>query len=131
MTTVLIADHQPHIVLTLRHLVQSTGRAVAITAGNGSQAVQLALSHRPALVMMGIELPELDGYTACRVIRDGWGDHPGQIWFITARDHAADMDQAQQVGANRVIHKPFDPDQLVTDVGAVLDQFVMRLPLSA
>jgi DNA-binding response OmpR family regulator len=58
-------------------------------------------------------MPVMDGYTAAAKIRAGWGDHRGEVWFLTARGSSMDSAQAQAAGATQFINKPFDPDRLV------------------
>lgn len=117
---VLVVDDQPHVLLTLQYLVQSLGDVEVITASNGHDAVQLAVSRRPTLVLMDVMMPHVDGYSACQRIRELWGDHPGQIWFITARGSNNDIQQSQALRAERHITKPFDPDQVLRAVREAL-----------
>ncbi len=112
--TILIADDQAHVRLPLEYLVRTLPGVRVVTASNGRQAVELAVAQRPALVLLDVMMPELDGYAACRQIRQAWANHPGQIWFVTARGSTLDTDQAQEVGATRCITKPFDPDRILT-----------------
>ena len=116
---VLIADEQPHINLTLQFLVKGLGVEV-ISAYTGMDAIKLAIERKPALVLMDVMMPDTDGYSACREVRAAWGDYQGQIWFITARGSNTDLSQAREVGANRCITKPFDPDQVVKAVREAL-----------
>jgi DNA-binding response OmpR family regulator len=108
-----VAEDQPHVLITIQYLLESQANVKVITASNGRDAIDLAVKHRPALVLLDIMMPEVDGYTACRAIRQGWGGHPGRIWFLTARSSHMDRNQAQEVGGERFITKPFDPDELV------------------
>lgn len=116
---VLIADDQPHINLTLQFLVRSLGVEV-ISANNGRDAVRLAIERKPALVLMDVMMPDTDGYSACKEVRSAWGEYHGQIWFITARGSNTDLSQAREVGANRCITKPFDPDLVLQAVREAL-----------
>ncbi len=122
ITTVLIVDDKPHIRVPLQYLLATIPDLKILTAENGVQAVEAALKHKPELVMMDVMMPELDGYAACQRIRESWGSHNGEIWFLTARSSTADADQARQVGAQDVIHKPFDPDAVLGKVRAFLSR---------
>jgi two-component system, OmpR family, alkaline phosphatase synthesis response regulator PhoP len=117
---VLIVDDQPHVRLPLEYLVRSIPGVQVLTAGNGVEAVALAVKHRPLLVMLDVMMPLMDGYAAAQQIRQVWGDHPGQIWFLTARGSNLDTDQAKAVGAAQFITKPFDPDRVVSLVRQLL-----------
>jgi CheY-like chemotaxis protein len=110
---VLIAYDQPHVRLPLQFLIQALPGVKVMTASNGQEAVELALRHRPGLVLLDVMMPVMDGYTAAAKIREGWGDHGGQVWFLTARGSSMDSAQARAAGATQFINKPFDPDRLV------------------
>jgi two-component system, OmpR family, alkaline phosphatase synthesis response regulator PhoP len=118
--TVLIVDDQPHVRLPLEYLVRSIPGVQVLSAGNGMEAVALAVKHRPLLVLLDVMMPLLDGYAAAQQIRQAWGDHPGQIWFLTARGSNLDLDQAKSVGAAQFITKPFDPDRVVSLIRQLL-----------
>jgi len=109
----LIADDQPHILLALDHLVRTAGDVQVITVNNSHEAIHLATQRLPALVMIGLTIPQIDAYTACRMIRDQWQQHPGQIWLIAGQLLETDPDYAREAGADRVITNPFDPNLVV------------------
>lgn len=121
---ILVVDDQPHVLIPLQYLVQTLGVHV-LTATNGADAVELAIRHRPVLVLLDVVMPEVDGYEACRRIRAGWGDHPGRIWLITARGSNVDMAETRVCGAERCINKPFDPDRVLAEVRTVLSETPM------
>ena len=117
---VLIVDDQPHLLLTLEYLVRTVEGVSVLTATNGVDAVEFAAENKPRLVLMDVVMPELDGYAACQMIRQRWGRYCGQIWLITTRGSHADLDQARQVGADRCITMPFDPDLVLQMVRETL-----------
>ncbi len=110
---VLIADDQPSILIPLRYLIEQVPGVAAATATDGRAAVAEAMRGRPDLIILDVHMPGLDGYAACQAIRKHWPDDPPRIWFLTARGSHLDADQAQAVGAERLITKPFDPDQIL------------------
>lgn len=113
--TLLLADDEPHILLTLEYMSRTLADVNVITASDGPTAVELARSELPDLILMDVMMPQMDGYTACAAIRKHWQakQHNGQIWFITARSSNMDNEHAHSVGADRIVHKPFDPDHLL------------------
>jgi len=117
---VLIADDQPHIMLTLEYLVKRIHGAQVATTNSGQEAVKKAIDLKPKLVLLDVMMPDMDGYTACQAIREAWGEYAGQIWFITARGSHTDRLAAEEAGANRIINKPFDPDLLTKQITATL-----------
>lgn len=147
LPVVLIADDQPHIALTLDFLIRSLGEVKVMVARDGNHAIDLALQLRPALVLLDVMMPEIDGFTVARRIRTGWlenagqvagttseqpstdapgqtpGNLPGEIWFVSARGSRTDYAHAKSMGADRYLTKPFDPDALLRDVRAYLSHW--------
>jgi CheY-like chemotaxis protein len=66
--TVLIVDDDEESRRTIRRLVESFG-VRAITAGGGEEALELALTHRPDLVLCDLQMPRMDGYEVARALR--------------------------------------------------------------
>ncbi|MAX22876.1 MAG: hypothetical protein CMJ19_00110 [Phycisphaeraceae bacterium] len=112
---ILLADDEPHILLALEYMSRTLDHVTVMTASDGPTAVKLAIENKPSLVLMDVMMPGIDGYTACATIRKAWAenDHQGNIWFITARSSNMDNEHAHSVGADRIVHKPFDPDKLL------------------
>jgi len=120
---VLVVDDQPHILLTLEYMVRRLGNVRTMTATNGEEAVQLAVKHRPIMILMDVMMPHVDGYKACSMIREAWGnEHDGQIWFVTARGSNYDHETANKVGANDMVQKPFDAEDLILRVKNTIEQ---------
>lgn len=113
--SILLADDEPHILLTLEYMTRTIKDVTVYTASDGPTAVRIALEKRPSLILMDVMMPGIDGYTACATIRKDWKEqnHHGQIWFITARSSNMDNEHAHSVGADQIVHKPFDPDHLL------------------
>ncbi len=122
---ILLADDEPHILLALEYLTRQLGEVKVLTATDGPTAVHLAIQHQPALILLDVMMPGMDGYAACTEIRNHWqqspSPHDGQIWFLTARESNLDKTQSLEVGANRIINKPFDPDRLLNDISNALN----------
>lgn len=115
--TVVIADDQPHLLITLQYLLSSIDGVEVLSATNGQEAADLAIRHRPPLVLLDVSMPVMDGIEACRLIRSSWPpQHHGAIWFVTARSTTLTQEEARRIGAERLITKPFDPDRLVQAV---------------
>ena len=97
----------------LRALLEAFGYHV-IVAMNGRQAIDLAVAHRPDLILMDIMMPELDGFEATRELRS----HPElaatPIIAVTAMEGAQKL--AMQAGADDYIRKPIDIRGLIAKV---------------
>lgn len=113
--SILLADDEPHILLALEYMTRILKGVTVYTASDGPMAVKIAMEKLPDLILMDVMMPGIDGYTACATIRRQWREkqHPGKIWFITARSSNMDNEHARSVGADHIVHKPFDPDDLL------------------
>jgi two-component system, cell cycle response regulator DivK len=96
----------------MRRLLEMSGYNV-VEAVNGNQAVELAASVRPDIILMDLSLPQLDGLAATRRIRtqEGLGRVP--IVAVSAHDSADFHAEALAAGCNEYVTKPIDFDQLV------------------
>jgi DNA-binding response OmpR family regulator len=116
MTTVLIVDDQPDIVRLVRDYLERAGFQVLI-AGDGEQALQVARSSHPDLVILDLTLPRLDGLDVARALRRD-GDVP--IIMLTARTEESDRVAGLELGADDYVTKPFSAREMVARVRAVL-----------
>lgn len=114
--TILVADDDPHIVELVTLYLQRAGFAVS-AAFDGDEALERITNERPDLVVLDIMMPGPDGLQVCRQVRKG-GDTP--IVFLSARGTDIDRIAGLQLGADDYLVKPFNPDELVARVQAVL-----------
>lgn len=111
--TVLVAEDHLDSRDAMRALLEAFGYHV-IVATNGREAVELATSHRPDLVLMDIMMPELDGFEATRELRKRPELEGMPIIAVTAMEGAHQL--AIQAGANDFIRKPVDIRGLIAKV---------------
>lgn len=114
--TILIVDDERFIRILLEEalaLLESSGVRI-VTARNGSEALQLALVEQPALVILDIMMPRMDGYEVCERIRREPTLRDTYIIMLTAKGQSGDKLRGLQVGANEYLTKPFDPSYLIT-----------------
>lgn len=116
MATVLVVDDEPGMVRLLTLYLHQAGYTV-LKASTGEQALQAVDQHRPDLVILDIGLPDIDGYSVCRQLRTT-DDTP--IIMLTARGEGRDRVTGLRSGADDYVSKPFQPDELVLRVQAVL-----------
>jgi CheY-like chemotaxis protein len=100
----------------MRRLLEMSGYRV-VEAVNGNQAVELAASESPDIILMDLSLPQLDGLAATRRIRAQEGPRKVPIVAVSAHDSADFHAEALAAGCNEYVTKPIDFDQLVQLLG--------------
>ena len=120
---ILLVDDEANILELARLYLERDGYRVT-TAGDGAAALDKAAREMPALMVLDLMLPELDGYEVCRRVRAGSGarDVPPDlpIIMLTARDEDVDKIIGLELGADDYMTKPFNPRELVARVKAIL-----------
>lgn len=113
---ILVVDDEANIIDLARLYLEREGYRVE-EAMEGQQALQKIDSLGPALVILDIMLPEVDGFEVCRRVR-AESDVP--IIMLTARDDDVDKIVGLELGADDYVTKPFNPRELVARVKAIL-----------
>jgi DNA-binding response OmpR family regulator len=85
-------------------------------AFNGYQGYQLALAMRPDLILLDVRMPEMDGYTACRLLKANPETEQIPVIFLSGADAAKERIMGLQVGAVDYISKPFTPEELAARI---------------
>jgi two-component system alkaline phosphatase synthesis response regulator PhoP len=116
MPTILIVDDEPKITRLGADYLERSGFTVSV-AHDGGEALMRARTERPALVVLDLGLPGLDGLDVTRQLRRD-GDVP--ILMLTARDDETDRIIGLELGADDYVTKPFSPRELVARVRAIL-----------
>ncbi len=116
MTTILIIDDEPRIATIAGDYLRHAGFAVA-TAETGSEGLERVQRDRPALVVLDLRLPDMDGIEVARALRKV-SSIP--IVMLTARAEESDRLLGLEAGADDYVVKPFSPRELVARVRAVL-----------
>jgi CheY-like chemotaxis protein/KaiC/GvpD/RAD55 family RecA-like ATPase len=116
---ILIADDEPDIALILKTTLMRNGYTVVVAA-DGEEALEKARAERPGLLLLDLMMPKKDGYQVCRTLREDPQFSLLPIIMLTAKGEAADRVLGFDVGADDYIVKPFDRDELVARVRAIL-----------
>ena len=114
--TILVVDDEAKIVKTVRAYLEDAGFRV-MTAGNGQAALTTFRHERPALVVLDLGLPGIDGLDVARTLRK---ESSVPIIMLTARVDETDRLVGLELGADDYVTKPFSPRELVARVRAVL-----------
>jgi two-component system, OmpR family, alkaline phosphatase synthesis response regulator PhoP len=115
MKQILVVDDEPRIAEICRDYLERAGFKVTI-AGNGADALTLARTAQPDLVVLDLGLPKMDGLDVTRALRK----HTNvPIIMLTARVEESDKLIGLELGADDYLTKPFSPKELVARVRAV------------
>jgi DNA-binding response OmpR family regulator len=117
--TILLVDDEQNIVDLARMYLEKEGFRVK-SAADGATALAMIDRAPPALVVLDLMLPQVDGWDVCRRVRASqtYGDLP--ILMLTARDDDIDKIVGLELGADDYLTKPFNPRELVARVKAIL-----------
>jgi len=113
---ILIVDDEKNIVDILKFNLQKESFDT-IEAYDGRQALELAEREKPDLIILDVMLPEIDGFTVCRLLRQKMQT---PILMLTAREEEVDKVLGLELGADDYITKPFSPRELMARVKANL-----------
>ena len=116
---ILIVDDEQDITEFLQFNFQAEDFEVE-TAGNGEQAVEMALKNKPEVIIMDIMMPVMDGILACQEIRQHAGTYDPLICLLSARGEDYSQLAGFQVGADDYVVKPVSPKVLVARIKAQL-----------
>jgi len=117
--TILVVDDEANIVELARMYLEQDGFRVQ-SAGDGAQALEMIARQPPALMVLDLMLPEVDGWEVCRRVRAGSAAPDLPIIMLTARDDDVDKIVGLELGADDYVTKPFNPRELVARVKAIL-----------
>ena len=110
----VVEDHEDNRRI-VRELLTSAGFEM-IEAVNGEEGVAMAERHRPDLILMDIQLPELDGYGATRRIKADPALRTIPIIAVTSYALSGDDENAHEAGCAAYVTKPFSPRQLLAKI---------------
>ena len=113
----LVVDDEPNIRDLLATSLRFAGFEV-FTAATGNEAIREATEHQPDLVVLDVMLPDMDGFTVTRRLRDRGEQYP--ILFLTAKDETQDKVNGLTVGGDDYVTKPFSLEEVVARIRAVL-----------
>ena len=114
---ILLVDDEPSIIQLARMYLEREGFRVS-AVGDGQTALEAVAGQHPALIVLDVMLPKLDGFEVCRQLRAK--DDPVAILMLTARDEDIDKILGLELGADDYLTKPFNPRELVARVKAIL-----------
>ena len=114
---ILLVDDEPSIIQLARLYLEREGFRIQ-SVNDGEAALDAVVREHPALVVLDVMLPKLDGFEVCRRLRAS--QNPTAILMLTARDEDIDKILGLELGADDYLTKPFNPRELVARVKAIL-----------
>ena len=117
--TILIVDDEKMIINLLTHHLIREGYNV-LTAKDGPEAIDIATSKKPDLILLDVMLPKLDGLTVCKRIKN---EMNVPILMVTAKDEELDKIVGLELGADDYITKPFEIVEMLARVESVLRRY--------
>jgi twitching motility two-component system response regulator PilH len=108
---ILICDDSQTDLMNLKNALKDTN-CMLITASDGEEAIKKAKSEKPDIVFLDIVMPGMDGYAACRSLRDDPDTKDIPVIFVSSKHQKADRVWAQMQGAKDLIAKPYDASEI-------------------
>lgn len=115
---ILIVDDEANIRLLVSSMLSKD--YIVLGASDGKEAVDMARSQKPDLILMDIMMPNMDGYAACHAIKTAPTTKAIPVVMLTAVGYELNKALAKQMGASGYITKPFSPRDLLDTI----DQFL-------
>jgi len=119
--TILIADDDEDILALVHRALSESGYEVLL-ARDGAAALTTARERKPALALLDIAMPELDGYEVTSALKNDPATKDTIVILFTARSEASDVEKGYEAGADDYIMKPFTLKTLQSRVLAALEQ---------
>ena len=121
MPTILVVDDEPPILELVRYTLEDEQIRV-LEAADGVQALEVAQTARPDLILLDVQMPRLDGIEVCRRLRADTALGGTRIVMLTAAGQDADRARGLAAGADEYLTKPFSPLALFTLVRSLLPE---------
>ena len=120
MKTVLVADDEPTIRALVNAILEDSD-VLTLEAADGAEALAMAHSHRPDLVLLDVVMPRMDGFTVCQRMKAESSTAHTPVLMLTALAQDSDRQRAFRAGADGVVQKPFSPAALRSTVEGILN----------
>lgn len=118
---ILVADDDSDIINLLEITLAPQGYEI-LKAGNGQDALDIALTQKPDLILLDVMMPKMDGYHVAYEVTSRLGSAAPQILMITSRDMIREKGIVLMSGALEGIQKPFDLKELSRKIKELLSQ---------
>ncbi len=117
---ILIVDDEVYILHILDFSLGAEGYEV-ITAADGEEALAKARGEKPDLVVLDVMMPKVDGFEACRRLKNDPETRELPVILLTAKGREVDRKMGIEVGADDYMVKPFSPSKLIQKIESFLN----------
>jgi DNA-binding NarL/FixJ family response regulator len=128
--SILVVEDDAPFREHVRVVLEQAGFTV-VEAASGEDALRIVGENEPTLVLLDVHLPGFSGYEICRSLREEHGQGIGIIFLSGSKTDSIDRATGLGLGADDYVLKPFEPDELVARVRAVLRRLEPRAPASS
>lgn len=119
-TKILVVDDEPNIVQTLQDRLEMNEYDV-ITACNGKEGLDQAVSEKPAIILLDVIMPLMDGLEMLEALRKEPGCDDIAVIMLTARSQTQDIARANACSIEDYIVKPFDLSELLEKIECIVE----------
>ena len=123
MPKIIIVDDELTMRTLLKELLEEfEDKGVELlTANNGEEAIESIKAEKPELVILDVMMPGMNGFEVCNTLKNKFGMKDTYIMMLTTDGQEYNKQKGKDVGADILITKPFDPDDLIKKVSKVLE----------
>lgn len=121
MVKILIIEDEKDIRQLLIFTLQYAGFNV-ISGNDGEEAIRIANEEMPDLILMDVQMPRLDGFEACKMIKTNVKTAHIPVMFLSAKGQDSEITKGFEVGASDYLLKPFTPTDLIERVRITLKE---------
>jgi CheY-like chemotaxis protein len=119
---ILVAEDERDIRELIVFTLEMVGfRVMAVP--NGQEAVKKALEIKPDLILMDVRMPKMDGFEACKTLKQQEETSAIPVVFLSAKGQEAEIKRGFEVGAEAYFLKPFTPDELPERLIPILTKY--------
>jgi len=118
MKKILIVEDDPDIIDILKVTLEDKYKI--LEACNGIKAVNMVYEQNPDLVILDINLPEMNGYQVCRLLKEDKNYQSLPVLILTSKSQKRDRFWGMEAGADKYITKPFNPEEVLDCIEELL-----------
>ena len=119
LARILYVEDEPDIRAIAQMALEAVGGFTVIACASGSEALATAPGANADLLLLDVMMPGMDGPSTLKALRELPATANTPVIFMTAKVQAAEVAQYRELGAIDVIHKPFDPMELATQINRI------------